>query len=244
MPLPYRPIVIHATILLGMVAAATGVAQEAAPTVEQSVKPGVNAKFLDDSLDVDDWIARFEVESREVYHARDEVLKACGVKPGMRVADVGAGSGFYTRLFSRAVGPTGWVYAVDISPKFLQHISASTSQLGFSNITCVLGGERSIQLPPQSVDLVFICDTYHHFEYPQSTLASIHSALDQDGSLVVIDFERIPGTSRAWTIDHVRAGKATFRQEIEQAGFVLAAAPKIEKFSENYFLRFRKKSAE
>lgn len=243
MPVTYRQLVFHATILLGMVAA-QACAQEATPTAEQSVKPGVNANFLDESLDVDAWIARFEVESREVYHARDEVLKACGVKPGMRIADVGAGSGFYTRLFSRAVGPTGWVYAVDISPKFLQHISASNSELGLDNITCVLGGERSIQLPPNSVDLVFICDTYHHFEYPQSTLASIRRALSEEGSLVLIDFERIPGKSRDWTLEHVRAGKEAFREEIEKAGFVLAAEPQLSKLSENYFLRFRKKTAE
>lgn len=240
----YRSLVLYATILLGMVAAANAVAQEKAPAVEQSVKPGVNANFLDESLDVNAWIERFEVESREVYHAREEVLKAAGIKPGMRIADVGAGSGFYTRLFARAVGPTGWVYAVDISPKFLQHVSSSNAELGLNNITCVLGGERSIQLPADSVDLVFICDTYHHFEYPQSTLASIHQALRSDGTLVVIDFERIPGESRDWTLDHVRAGKETFRQEIEQAGFTLAEEPKIESFKENYFLRFRKKSAE
>lgn len=240
----YRSFVIYATILFGMVAAASAFAQDKGPVAEQSVKPGVNANFLDESLDVNAWIERFEVESREVYHAREEVLKAAGVKPGMRIADVGAGSGFYTRLFARAVGPTGWVYAVDISPKFLQHINSSNAELGLTNITCVLGGERSIQLPPESVDLIFICDTYHHFEYPQSTLASIHQALRPDGKLVVIDFERIPGQSRDWTIDHVRAGKETFRQEIEQAGFTLAEEPKIESFKENYFLRFRKKSAE
>ncbi|MFI4875223.1 MAG: methyltransferase domain-containing protein [Blastopirellula sp. JB062] len=233
-----------AVLLSGMTAIPLAVAQERAPAEEQSVKPGVNKNFLDESLDVDAWIARFEVESREVYHARDEVMKACGLKPGMRVADVGAGTGFYTQLFSRAVGPTGWVYAVDISPKFLQHINDSTSQLGLRNVTCVLGGERSIQLPPNCVDLIFTCDTYHHFEYPQSTLASIHRALRPEGSLVVIDFERIPGKSREWTLDHVRAGKDVFRKEIEEAGFVLAEEPKIEKFAENYFLRFRKKQVE
>ncbi|TWT32693.1 class I SAM-dependent methyltransferase [Blastopirellula retiformator] len=242
MPITYRSLVLSATILLGMVAVAG--AQDKGPAAEQSVKPGINEKFLDESLDVDRWVKQFEVESREVYHAREDVLKAAGVKPGMRIADVGAGSGFYTRLFSRAVGPKGWVYAVDISPKFLQHIGGSNAELGLHNITCVLGGERSIQLPPDSVDLIFICDTYHHFEYPQSTLASIHSALREDGVLVVIDFERIPGTSRKWTLDHVRAGKEVFQQEIEQAGFALDEAPKLDSLKENYLLKFRKKSAE
>jgi len=207
---------------------------------ERSIKPGINARFLDPELDVSEWIARFEIESREVYLARQRVLDALNLKPGMRIADVGAGTGFYSRLFSGAVGGSGWVYAVDISPRFLEHINeqSKTDQVG--NITSVLCTDRSVKLPPKSVDAVFVCDTYHHFEYPQLTLASIRSALKPDGILNVIDFERIPGKSSDFIVGHVRAGKDVFQREILDAGFELVEEVKIPSFRENYFLRFRK----
>lgn len=210
--------------------------QTASRPKEESVKPGINENFLDPGLKIDEWLSRFEVESREVYEARHDVLKACRVKKGDRIADVGAGTGLYTQLFAEATGGEGWVYAVDISTRFMEHIRAKE----LANVTSVLCPEDSVSLPPASVDLVFICDTYHHFEYPKSTLASIHRALKPGGALVVIDFERIPGKSREWLLDHVRAGKEVFRQEILDAGFSLEEEVKIPQFEENYFLRFTK----
>ena len=159
------------------------------PTAESSVKPGINDRFLDPELKLDEWLGRFEIESREVYSARNEILKACNIKPGNHVADIGAGTGFYSRLFSKSVGDQGWVFAVDITPKFLAHINEKASDEGLKNLTSVLCTDRSVRLPPESVDVVFICDTYHHFEYPQSSLASIHRALKPNGTFVLIDFE-------------------------------------------------------
>ncbi len=207
---------------------------------EQSVRPGINDRFLDPELKVDEWIGRFEVESREVFAARKEVLVACGIKPGQRVADIGAGTGLYTRLFAGAVGKEGWVYAVDISPRFLEHINGRLQEDKVTNFTSVLCSDRSALLPPESVDVVFICDTYHHFEYPTSTLKSIRRALKPGGMLVVIDFERIPGKSREFILKHVRAGKEVFRGEIVDAGFKLIDEVDIPALKENYLLRFQK----
>ena len=206
----------------------------------KSVKPGINAKFIDPDLKVDDWLKRFEVESREVFHARKEVLAACGVEKGMVVADIGAGTGLYTRLFAQATGPKGWVYAVEISGNFLEHIVTRATQEGHQNITGVLCAPNSTGLPPNSVDLAFICDTYHHFEYPADTVGSLVKALKTGGTVVVIDFERIPGKSRDWLLGHVRAGKEVFRKEIEDAGLTFVEEVKIGGFKENYCLRFRK----
>ena len=207
---------------------------------ETSVKPGINEKFIDPNLDVDAFVERFEIESREIYVARERILMACDVEKGDVVADVGAGTGLFTRLFSVAAGDSGWVFAIDVAPRFIEHINQEASKLGLENITGVLCAENSINLPADSVDMVFVCDTYHHFEYPKSTLASIRRALKEDGHLVVIDFERVPGTSREWLLGHVRAGKSVFRSEIETAGFVLESEMKIDGFVENYFLKFRK----
>lgn len=228
-------------VLLGQDAPPTKTSTEPGSTREKSVRPGVNDNFLDPELDVERFIGRFEVDSREVFSARNEVLEACGVKPGWRIADVGAGTGLYTRLFSRVLHGNGWVYALDISPRFVQHVGGLVKTQGLRNVTTVLCAEDSISLPPESVDMAFVCDTYHHFEYPQSTLASIHRALKPAGRLIVIDFERVPGQSREWLLNHVRAGKEVFRREIESAGFELLEEVDIAGLKENYFLKFRKK---
>lgn len=206
----------------------------------QSVRPGINDRFKDADLDVDQWRGRFEIESREVYAARQEVLKACHVRPGDRVADVGFGTGFYTLMFAQAVQPNGWVVGVEIAPRFLEYLNQRAGERGLANITPVLGSDRSVHLPPSALDLVFACDTYHHFEYPRLMLASIRRSLRTGGTLVVVDFERIEGQSRAWVLDHVRAGKEVFRREIEAAGFEFVEEVSIPGFQENYLLRFRK----
>lgn len=230
-------------LLLGLLlvpqAAAQDIATKRSPD-ETSVKPGINDRFLDPKLDVSEWLGRFEIESREVYAARENVLDACGIKLGMTVADVGAGTGFYSRLFASAVGETGWIYAVDISPRFLEHINTRSQEDKVHNVTSVLCSDRSVRLPPNSVDVVFICDTYHHFEYPKLTLDSIHRALKPDGRLVLIDFERIPGQSREFILGHVRAGKDVFQNEVVAAGFRFEGETQIAAFKENYLLRFRK----
>jgi len=192
-------------------------------------------------MSVEDYVKRFEIESREVYLARRAILSELAISPGASIADVGAGTGLFSRLFAKSVGEAGWVYAVDISPRFIEHINRQANAMDLNNITGVLCAENSINLPPQSVDVVFVCDTYHHFEYPKSTLASIYRALKPGGEFVVIDFDRIPGKSREWLLGHVRAGKEVFRSEIMDAGFVLDQEVAIEGFKENYFLRFRKK---
>jgi len=211
-----------------------------AKAAPKSVKPGINDNFLDPELDVEKFVKRFEVESREIYVARKAIVAACGIQPGDRVADVGAGTGLFSRLFAETVGETGWVYSVDISTRFLEHINKINAEKKIKNITGVLCAENSVNLPPKSVDFVFICDTYHHFEYPNSTMSSIARALKDDGELIVIDFHRIPGTTREWLMNHVRANQEVFRTEIQDAGFTLVEEKKIDGLKENYCLRFKK----
>lgn len=212
----------------------------AAPAEEESVKPGINEGFLAEDLDVDSYVQRFEVESREIAASHRAILAALGVRPGMDVADVGAGTGLFLEGLSRAAGPEGSVRAVDISPRFVEHLRGRAADEGLENVEVVLCSERSAELPESSVDLIFVCDTYHHFEYPRSTLASLYAALRPGGSMVVIDFERIPGVSREWLLDHVRAGKEVFRSEIEEAGFLFVRELEIEGLEENYALLFER----
>lgn len=206
--------------------------------VEASVRPGVNAEYKKPDLEVSKWVERFEREGREVYDQRQKIMQAARVRRGAAVADIGAGSGLFTLLLADAVGPQGKVFAVDIVKNFLVHIEQRAAQVGVQNVRTVLCTERSVELPPNSIDLAYVCDVYHHFEYPHSSLASIYRALKPGGELVMIEFKRIPGQSSEWILNHVRAGQEVFTAEIEQAGF--QKVEEIELFKENYFLRFRK----
>jgi predicted methyltransferase len=212
----------------------------AAPAHEASVKPGVNARFLADDLDVDEFVRTFEGESREIAIHHREIVAALELSPGMAVADVGAGTGLFLQPLARTVGSEGRVLAVDISPRFVEHLEQRASAEGLAQVEVVLCKEDSVELPPASVDVALVCDTYHHFEYPRSTLASLMAAIRPGGRLVVVDFERIPGVSREWTLDHVRAGKEVFRAEIEAAGFRLVDEVEVPGLEDNYLLRFRR----
>ena len=203
---------------------------------EKSVRPGINNPF--ENPDIPAFITAFEGESREIFAKRKEILAACKLKPGMVVADIGAGTGLFTRLFAPAVGPTGRVYAIDISPKFIEHVEKTCKDSGIKNVTGVVCTQTSVNLPPNSIDLAFICDTYHHFEFPLKMMASIHRALKPGGQVVLVDFHRIVGKSPASVLDHVRAGQDVFEKEIQLAGFKKIGEEYLLK--ENYFVRFEK----
>ena len=204
---------------------------------EKSVNPGINAPYEKDP-DPKKFVANFEVESREAFSLRKEIVAACRLKPGMAVADVGAGTGLFTRLFAAEVAPGGTVYAVDIAANFLKHIEATCKEAGIKNVKTVLCKVDSSELPPASVDVVFLCDVYHHFEFPKKTLASLHAALKPDGRLVMVDYRREKDKSAKWIFKHVRAGQEVFTREIEAAGFKLQNEEKFLK--ENYMIEFSK----
>ncbi|EGV18084.1 class I SAM-dependent methyltransferase [Thiocapsa marina] len=204
-----------------------------------AVDPRINAYYED--ADYARWQSIFESPGREVYDRRIEILGALEIRPGMRIADVGAGTGMFTMLFAEGVGPSGKVYAVDISESFLEAIGIRAREAGLGNVVTVLNEQTSTDLPPGSVDLVFMADTYHHFEYPRAMLDSIGAALVPGGILAIIDFRREPGVSNRWILGHVRAGREEVIREVEQAGFKLIDEP--IRLRENYFVRFRKVDA-
>jgi FkbM family methyltransferase len=207
-----------------------------APAQEKSVRPGINKPFENPS--VKEYIGKFEVESREVFAQRQDIVAACKLKPGMAVADIGAGTGLFTLLFAKEVGPEGKVYAVDIAPKFIQHIEQTCRDRGIKNVGGVVCKADAVGLPEGSIDLAFICDTYHHFEFPYKTMASVHRALRLGGRVVLVDFRRIPGVSSDWVLNHVRAGQEVVTKEILSTGFKVVGEPKLLK--DNYCLILEK----
>lgn len=216
--------------------------QRTAPSsvaAEPSVRPGVNEAYLRPDLKVAEWVGRLEREGRETYDKRHEIVAAAQIEPGQEVADIGTGTGLFVPLLSRAVGSAGTVYAVDIVPKFVEHVREKAAEAGLGNVRPILSTERSVELPQGSIDVAFLCDVYHHFEYPQSTLASIHRALREDGEIFLVDFKREPGVTSDWSVEHVRAGMEEFAREIEEAGFERIGQD-TDLMQENYILRFRK----
>lgn len=204
---------------------------------EKSVKPGINDSFRDP--DLKEFQGKFEIESREVFARRQEIVAACQLKPGLTVADIGAGTGLFTRMFSDAVGKDGRVLAVDISQKFLDHIQKTSREAGQQNVETLLCKADSTELPAESVDVAFICDTYHHFEFPLKTMASLHRALKPGGRVILIDFRRVPGKSTDWVLNHVRAGQEVFESEMVQSGFRKTREPE-GLLRENYLVEFTK----
>jgi predicted methyltransferase len=204
---------------------------------DKSVNPGINKQF--ENPKVEEFVGRFERDGRDPYDHRHEVIKAIGQKPGMAVADIGAGTGLFTRLFSPLVGPEGKVYAVDIAATFVEHIERQAKTDGMTNIRGVVCTADSVNLPPNSIDLAFICDAYHHFEYPHKTMRSIHRALKPGGAVILIDFQRLEGVSSDFVMTHVRAGQEVFTKEITDAGFRQVEERK-GLLKESYFVRFEK----
>ncbi|GAB5403217.1 MAG: methyltransferase domain-containing protein [Aureliella sp.] len=202
---------------------------------------GINRSFLDPEMKVDDFVKRFEVESREVVACQADILAAIELKSGMGVADIGSGTGLYLAPLSKSVGDSGKVYAVDISPNFVKHLKTRAKDEKLNNVQVILCNDRETGLKPNSVDRAFLCDVYHHFEFPESTLKSILTALRPGGQLILVDFHReIEGERREWMMNHIRAPMETFKKEIVDAGFKFESEVKIDGFKENYLLRFTK----
>jgi ubiquinone/menaquinone biosynthesis C-methylase UbiE/rhodanese-related sulfurtransferase len=204
---------------------------------EASVKPGINDKFINPTAeDLASFVERFEKEGREIYDQRENIIACCQLRPGMDVADVGAGTGLFARLIAPKVNK---LYAVDINDTFLDHIKSSCDSANVENVETVLCTTDSVELQPNSVDLIFICDTYHHFEFPYKTMRSIYNALKPEGVVVLVEFDRIEGESSEWILGHVRADRETFTKEIELAGFEEIEL-KDDFFETSYLKRFKK----
>jgi len=200
----------------------------------------INTQFEDPKLDVSGFIKKFESNSREVFAKRAEILAACEIRPGMSVADLGAGTGIYTFPFAEKVGPAGTVFAVDISPGFLKYLADQAAKKGLSKVVKPLKGSHDkTNLPANSVDLIFVCDAYHHFEKPESILASIHSALRSGGKVILIDFDKRSDSS-TFVKHHARAEKEVYYKELEAAGFTKLDVKSPPSLKENFFAAFQK----
>jgi predicted methyltransferase len=177
----------------------------------------------------------FEDEDRAKKLQIDRVMDILGIREGSRVADIGAGSGWFTVRAARRAGATGVVYAVEINSEFLDHIAKRAEREQLSNIKTVLGAEDDPRLPPSDVDAVLILKTYHEIAKPVTLMRHLRDAL-RPGALVGIIDRNGDGD------DHGVDAEAVI-QEVERAGFALESRHDFVKPDRmDYFLVFRVKA--
>jgi ubiquinone/menaquinone biosynthesis C-methylase UbiE len=165
------------------------------------------------------WLDRQEREQEE---APTRALSIINVAPGSTVADIGAGSGYFTERLARLVGPRGRVFATDIQTGMIELLNARIKRARLSNVTVILGDPDNPQLPHASIDLALMVDVYHELWEPQTVLGHIRQALKPNGRLVLIEYK-----GEDPSIPILPSHKMTVAQaklELEHEGFTLATA--------------------
>ncbi len=164
-----------------------------------------------------DWLDRPEREREE---NPEGALDAIGIRPGMTIADIGAGTGYFSLRMARRVGPGGKVYANDLQPEMLRRLRQNAGSAGLTNIEIVQGEVADPRLPAGRIDLVLLVDVYHEFSQPQLMLRKIREALKPDGRLVLLEYRK-EDPSVPIRPEH-KMSVAEVRTELAAEGFVLA----------------------
>jgi len=131
-----------------------------------------------------EWLERKE---REMEENTSQLLKNLSVQPGSIIADIGAGSGYYSTLLSKLVG-NGKVYAVDVEPEMIAYLKDRIKREGYQNIIPILSTEQKVSLPPNSIDVMLLVDVYHEFSFPYEMTLSMLEALKPGAKLVLVEF--------------------------------------------------------
>lgn len=180
------------------------------------------------------WSQRFDSAERDAWQKPEQVVAALGLKPDAVVADIGAGTGYFSVRIARVV-PQGRVFAIDIEPTMLAHITSRAEKDGLGNVTTVRGSETSVNIPDK-VDLVLIVDTYHHIDARRAYMAAVRSSLKPGGRVAIIDFK--PDAAEG-APKHMRLATETVVAEMTAAGFEQDAS--FAFLPHQYFLTFRAK---
>ncbi len=136
------------------------------------------------------YIAMLEDPKRDSYQKPHEVVMALGLKEGEVIADIGAGSGYFSFRFAHHLGDNGRVYAVDINPDMIVHMNRRIRDLNLKNVSTILAAPDDPLLPNASIDRFFICDTWHHIDNQPQYLALLKNMLKPGGQVIMIDFHK------------------------------------------------------
>lgn len=166
-----------------------------------------------------DWLDRGD---RETTEQPEHVLDVLGVKPGMTVADVGAGSGYFTVRIAKRIAPNGHVLATDLQPEMLDLLRAKVKGAKLTNVVPVLATESDAKLPRSELDLVLMVDVYHELPKPAQTLAQVRAALRPEGRIALVEYR---GEDPEVPIkpEH-KTTLVQVRRELEANGFVFRSS--------------------
>jgi ubiquinone/menaquinone biosynthesis C-methylase UbiE len=164
-----------------------------------------------------DWLER---PGRDEEQKPDEIIRTMALKKGDVVADLGAGTGYFTRRLARAVASSGVVYAVDIQPEMLSLLKDNMAKAGVRNVVPVLGEVDDPKLPRASLDWVLLVDVYHELQQPKATLAKVREALKPGGRVALVEY-RLEGLTALHVREEHRMSTKQVLSEWEPAGFRL-----------------------
>lgn len=164
-----------------------------------------------------EWLERSE---RDLEEEPDKALDALGSLAGLTVADLGAGSGYFTVRLAARTGPKGRVYATDLQPEMLKMLASRLARENVRHVTLVQGAVDDPKLPPGAIDLVLMVDVYHEFSEPQKMLRGIRTALKPGGRLVLLEYRK-EDPEVPIRFEH-KMSVAEAKIEIEAEGFTLA----------------------
>lgn len=185
------------------------------------------------------YIALLDDPARDAYQKPHEVVTALALKEGERIADIGAGSGYFSLRFAQHVGARGQVLAVDISPEMIVHLNRRIRDARLENIRTILALPDDPLLADSSVDRIFICETWHHIENHPQYLARLKKTLRPGGHVIIIDFQKKPMS--VGPPAEMRVAREDVVREFEQNGFRLAKEHTFLPYQ--YFLGFALGSA-
>lgn len=177
------------------------------------------------------WI--YEGGGRDAWQKPDEVMAALAIAPGARVADIGAGGGYFTLRFASAAGASGKVYAVDIDEELLRRLGERAQSEGLTNVEAVLAAPDDPKLPAGGVDLIFLCNTYHHLDNHTDYFRRVRAALAPGGRIAIVELR-----GEGWLGRFFRHStrRDVLRSEMEAAGYKLEQ--QFDFLSRQHFLTF------
>lgn len=218
--------------------AATVVAVVAAPraSAEEHVAPGDGATIHRRFDDVAHWSKVFDDPKRDAWQRPDQIVAALSLAPGMAVADVGAGTGYFCRRLSAAVGAGGTVFAVEVEPALVTHLRDRADTENTPNVTPVLASAGNPRLPPASIDLALFVDTFHHVDGRGAYLATLRRSLKPSARVAIVEWKAGPRPFGPKEESH-KLPRDQVEREMRQAGFEPLPSPDL--LEHQYFLLFR-----
>lgn len=202
-------------LLLGLACSPSPAAQPQGSAPPADSPPRKPANVL--SWESADWLER---EGRAELEKPEIVLRAMNLHDGDVVADLGAGTGFFSRRIARAVAPSGKVYANDLQPEMLDRLRELAAKEGITNIVTVVGTETDPKLPKAAFDWILMVDVYHELQQPRPVLARIKEALKPRGRVALVEYRLEGDSARHIDLPH-RMSVEQVRGEWVPAGFEL-----------------------